>query len=123
MVKVLIVDDSMTQRQLMSSVLERVGLTVIVATDGVEAWEQIQRIQPDIVVLDIIMPRMNGYEVCRKIKTDPAMQNTPVVMCSSKVEEFDRYWGMKQGADAYLAKPFQPKELLSTIQKLLQVEG
>jgi twitching motility two-component system response regulator PilH len=123
MVKVLIVDDSMTQRQLMSSVLERVGLTVIVATDGVEAWEQIQRIQPDIVVLDIIMPRMNGYEVCRKIKTDPAMQNTPVVMCSSKAEEFDRYWGMKQGADAYLAKPFQPKELLSTIQKLLQVEG
>jgi twitching motility two-component system response regulator PilH len=92
----------------------------LVATDGVEAWEQIQRIHPDIVVLDIIMPRMNGYEVCRKIKTDPNLQNLPVVMCSSKSEEFDRYWGMKQGADAYLAKPFQPKELLSTIQKLLK---
>jgi twitching motility two-component system response regulator PilH len=120
MVKVLIVDDSMTQRQLMSSVLEQIGLTVLIATDGVEAWEQIQQVQPDIVVLDIIMPRMNGYEVCRKIKTDPAMHNLPVVLCSSKTEEFDRYWGMKQGADAYLAKPFQPKELLSTIQKLLQ---
>lgn len=120
MVKVLIVDDSMTQRQLMSSVLEQFGLTVLVATDGVEAWEQIQQVQPDIVVLDIIMPRMNGYEVCRKIKTDPSIHNLPVVLCSSKTEEFDRYWGMKQGADAYLAKPFQPKELLSTIQKLLQ---
>ena len=63
MVKVLIVDDSITQRQLMSSVLEQFGLTVLVATDGVEAWEQIQRVHPDIVVLDIIMPRMNGYEV------------------------------------------------------------
>lgn len=120
MVKVLIVDDSITQRQLMSSVLEQFGLTVLVATDGVEAWEQIQRVHPDIVVLDIIMPRMNGYEVCRKIKTDPNLQSLPVVMCSSKTEEFDRYWGMKQGADAYLAKPFQPKELLSTIQKLLK---
>jgi twitching motility two-component system response regulator PilH len=120
MVKVLIVDDSMTQRQLMSSVLEKFGLTVLVATDGVEAWEQIQQVQPDIVVLDIIMPRMNGYEVCRKIKTDPTMQNLPVILCSSKTEEFDRYWGMKQGADEYLAKPFQPKELLSTIQKLLK---
>jgi twitching motility two-component system response regulator PilH len=120
MVKVLIVDDSMTQRQLMSSVLEQFGLTVLVATDGVEAWEQIQRVHPDIVVLDIIMPRMNGYEVCRKIKTDPTLHSLPVVMCSSKTEEFDRYWGMKQGADAYLSKPFQPKELLSTIQKLLK---
>jgi twitching motility two-component system response regulator PilH len=120
MVKVLIVDDSMTQRQLMSSVLEQFGLTVLVATDGVEAWEQIQKVRPDIVVLDIIMPRMNGYEVCRKIKTDPTIQSLPVVLCSSKTEEFDRYWGMKQGADAYLAKPFLPKELLSTIQKLLK---
>jgi twitching motility two-component system response regulator PilH len=120
MTKVLIVDDSMTQRQLMSRVLEQFGLTVLIATDGVEAWDQLQHAQPDIVVLDIIMPRMNGYEVCRKIKMDPAMQNLPVVMCSSKTEEFDRYWGMKQGADAYIAKPFQAKELLSTIQKLLQ---
>jgi twitching motility two-component system response regulator PilH len=120
MAKVLIVDDSMTQRQLMSRVLEQFGLTVLVATDGIEAWDQLQHVHPDIVVLDIIMPRMNGYEVCRKIKTDPAMQNLPVVMCSSKTEEFDRYWGMKQGADAYIAKPFQAKELLSTIQKLLQ---
>jgi twitching motility two-component system response regulator PilH len=120
MTKVLIVDDSMTQRQLISKILEQSGLTVLIATDGVEAWTQLQHAQPDIVVLDIIMPRMNGYEVCRKIKTDPTMHLLPVVMCSSKAEEFDRYWGMKQGADAYISKPFQAQELLSTIYKLLQ---
>ena len=120
MTKVLVVDDSMTQRQLISKILEQSGLTVLVATDGVEAWTQLQHSQPDIVVLDIIMPRMNGYEVCRKIKTDPAMHLLPVVICSSKAEEFDRYWGMKQGADAYISKPFQAQELLSTIYKLLQ---
>jgi twitching motility two-component system response regulator PilH len=63
---------------------------------------------------------MNGYEVCRKLKTDPKTQNVPVIMCSSKAEEFDRYWGMKQGADAYIVKPFQPKELVATIKQLLR---
>jgi twitching motility two-component system response regulator PilH len=121
MAKVLIVDDSMIQRQLMGHVLEQIGISVSHANDGLEAWDQIQLDQFDIIVLDVIMPRMNGYEVCRKIKTDPQTQNLPVVMCSSKSEEFDRYWGMKQGADAYLAKPFQPSELLSTIQQLLKV--
>ncbi len=123
MVKVLIVDDSMTQRQLMSSTLEHSGHTVCIATDGIEALEQLQHLQPDIVVLDIIMPRMNGYEVCRSIKTNPKTQHVPVVICSSKTEEFDRYWGMKQGADAYLAKPFKAEEFLSTIENLLAGES
>ncbi len=123
MQKVLVVDDSITQRQLMSNALEDIGLTVLIATDGVEALEQIQSTQPDIVVLDIVMPRMNGYEVCRKIKSNPATQNVPVVICSSKTEEFDRYWGMKQGADAYLTKPIQPQELLVTVRQLLDRVG
>ena len=65
------------------------------------------------------MPKMNGYEVCRRIKSNITTQNLPVVMCSAKGEEFDRYWGMKQGADAYIAKPFQPTELVGTIKQLL----
>lgn len=117
--KVLVVDDSITQRQLMSNVLEESGLTVMIATDGVEALEQIKVTQPDIVVLDVVMPRMNGYEVCRKIKSDPGTHNLPVVMCSSKTENFDRYWGMKQGADAYITKPFEARELLVTVRQLL----
>ena len=117
---VLVVEDSHAQRAMISDLLKESGLKVTVATDGVEALEQILQACPDLVLLDIVMPRMNGYEVCRRLKADPKTQNVPVVMCSSKGEEFDRYWGMKQGADAYIAKPFQPTELIGTVKQLLR---
>jgi twitching motility two-component system response regulator PilH len=117
---VLIVEDSIAQREMITDLLKASGLTVSIASDGVEALEAILSEPPDLVVLDIVMPRMNGYEVCRRLKSDPKTQNVPVVMCSSKGEEFDRYWGMKQGADAYIAKPFQPTELVGTVKQLLR---
>ena len=118
---VLVVEDSLPQREMITELLTGSGLTVTAATDGVEALEHMQNGPlPDLVVLDIVMPRMNGYEVCRRLKTDPSTQNVPIVMCSSKGEEFDRYWGMKQGADAYIAKPFQPTELVGTVKQLLR---
>lgn len=120
MSKVLVVEDSMAQRQMISDLLEGSGLTVEVASNGVEALKQVETYSPDIVVLDIVMPQMNGYELCRRLKSDPKTQNVPVVMCSSKGEEFDRYWGMRQGADAYIAKPFQPMELIGTVKQLLR---
>ncbi|MEC4805453.1 MAG: response regulator [Jaaginema sp. PMC 1079.18] len=120
MSKVLVVEDSVAQQQMISDLLKESGLTVLVANNGVEALSFIQENHPDIVVLDIIMPHMNGYELCRRLKSDPVTQNLPVVMCSSKGEEFDRYWGMKQGADAYIAKPFQPAELIGTVKQLLR---
>ena len=116
---VLVVEDSIAQREMITELLKGSGLTVSIAGDGVEALESLQDQKPDLVVLDIVMPRMNGYEVCRRLKSDPTTQKVPVVMCSSKGEEFDRYWGMKQGADAYIAKPFQPKELVGTVKQLL----
>ena len=117
---VLVVEDSPTQREMIADLLKGSGLVVKIAHDGMEALEQVQTFRPDIVVLDIVMPKMNGYEVCRRLKTDPKLQGVPVVMCSSKGEEFDRYWGMKQGADAYIVKPFQPKELVGTVKQLLR---
>ncbi|MEM9904942.1 MAG: response regulator [Cyanobacteria bacterium P01_D01_bin.44] len=117
---VLVVEDSVAQREMITDLLRGSGLDVTVVGDGLEAIEYIQGHPPDLVVLDIVMPRMNGYEVCRRIKSDPITQNVPVVMCSSKGEEFDRYWGMKQGADAYIAKPFQPTELIGTVKQLLR---
>ena len=117
---VLVVVDSVTQREMSEDLLKGSGLAVTTASDGVEALEQILNNCPDIVVMDIVMPRMNGYELCRRIKTDPKTERIPVVMCSSKGEEFDRYWGMKQGADAYIAKPFQPQELVGTVKQLLR---
>jgi len=117
---VLVVEDSVPQREMITELLKNSGLKVYVASDGVEALEQIQAQRPDLVVLDIVMPRMNGYEVCRRLKADTKTQDIPVVMCSSKGEEFDRYWGMRQGADAYIAKPFQPTELVGTVKQLLR---
>jgi len=117
---VLVVEDSVTQREMIEDLLKGSGLTVKTAGDGVEALEQMQGNCPDIVVMDIVMPRMNGYELCRRIKTDPKTERVPDVMCSSKGEEFDRYWGMKQGADAYISKPFQPQELVGTVKQLLR---
>ncbi len=117
---ILVVEDSVTQREMIKDLLRNSGLTVTVASDGVEALEQIQGNCPDLVILDIVMPRMNGYEVCRRLKSDPKTQNVPVVMCSSRSEESDRYWGLKQGADAYIAKPFQPTELVGTVKQLLR---
>lgn len=125
MSKVLVVEDSPTQREMISGLLERSGLDVTSVGDGIEALDLLKTlvsdgIPPDLVVLDIVMPRMNGYEVCRSIKADPATQHLPVVMCSSKGEEFDRYWGLRNGADAYIAKPFQPQELVGTVRQLLR---
>lgn len=117
---VLVVEDSLTQRELISDLLKNSGLSVVFARDGVEALEQVESSCPDLVVLDIILPRMNGYEVCRRLKSDEKTQNLAVVMCSDKGQRFDLYWGIKQGADAYISKPFQPQELVGTVQYLLR---
>ncbi len=117
---VLIVDDSSTLREMISGLLIKSGMTVLEAKDGKEAKEKIQANRPDLVVMDIVMPNLNGYELCRWVKNNPDTEDIPVVLCSSKSEEFDRYWGMKQGADAYIAKPFHPMEMVKTVRQLLR---
>lgn len=118
--KVLIVDDSQTLRHMLCDLLEENGMQVAAAINGLEAKEYIQASAPDLVITDLIMPEMNGYELCRWIKNEPSTQKIPVLICSTKSEEFDRYWGMKQGADAYITKPFHPPELLKTVRQLLK---
>ncbi|MEM9006772.1 MAG: response regulator [Cyanobacteria bacterium P01_F01_bin.86] len=117
---ILIVDDSSALREMVSGLLMQSGMTIMEAKDGAEAQKKIAATPPDLVVLDIVMPNMNGYELCRWIKNNPKTQDVPVVICSSKSEDFDRYWGMKQGADAYIAKPFRPDEMVETVKQLLR---
>ncbi|HEY9908998.1 MAG TPA: response regulator [Thermosynechococcaceae cyanobacterium] len=117
---VLIVDDSLTVRQMLSDQLRRSGFDVVEASDGEEAIAKIKASSPDLVVTDIVMPRKNGYELCRWIKSDPSTKDIPVVLCTSKSEEFDVYWGMKQGADAYITKPYHPPDLLTAVKRLLR---
>jgi twitching motility two-component system response regulator PilH len=105
---------------MLSELLQNQGLKVLEATNGIEAKEQILSQSPDLVITDLIMPEMNGYELCRWIKGEPTTQHLPVLICSTKSEEYDRYWGMRQGADAYITKPFHPPELLKTVKQLLR---
>ncbi len=118
---VLVVDDSTMVRIILAECLESSGFEVIEAIDGIEAIEQIQTHRPDLVITDIVMPRMNGYELCRWIKSDPRTKSIPVMMCTTKDEDFDRYWGLKQGADAYIAKPYRPLEMVNAVKHLLEI--
>ncbi|AUC59745.1 two component signal transduction system twitching motility response regulator PilH [Cyanobacterium sp. HL-69] len=120
MKKILLVEDSKTTREIISNLLTKQGLLVQSVTNGEDALTIMKSTIPDLVILDIILPKMNGYEVCRHIKSEQKTQNVPVILCSSKKEEFDRYWGMKQGADAYISKPFQASELMKMIKQLLR---
>ncbi len=116
---ILVVDDSQTIRALYTELLTQSGFETRVARDGIEAWEQIEHHAPNLVLMDIVMPRMNGYELCRKLRDKPETQDIPVIMVSSKDQEFDRYWGLKQGANAYITRPCRPDELLRTVNELL----
>jgi twitching motility two-component system response regulator PilH len=117
---VLIVDDSSTMREMVSDLLTKHGFTVVQANDGADAKAKVEINRPDLVVTDIIMPNMNGYELCRWLKGDPKTKAIPVIMVSTKSEDFDRYWAMKQGGDAYITKPYSPDEMINTIRQLLK---
>ncbi|MCW6038362.1 response regulator [Spirulina subsalsa FACHB-351] len=119
MTTILIVDDSQTQRHILSDLLGQHKFTIWTAANGLEAIKQIRQQSPDLIVLDLIMPQLNGYELCRLLKTNPSTRDIPIIICSAKGTNVDRYWGLKQGADAYIAKPFHAHELVETIQQLL----
>lgn len=115
--KILVVDDSPTQLSLMRAPFEQNGYQVITATDGDEAVAMVESENPQLVVLDVIMPKLNGFQACRKIKT--LKQDLPVIILTSKNQKSDEFWGKKQGADAYMTKPFDSEELFATAIKLL----
>jgi len=116
---VLVVDDCPLQQKLISYILQSNGLKVRVASDGIEALEMIQTQIPDLVVTDIEMPRMNGYEFCLWLKERSQTENIPVVVCSGKVGLSEFRWGLRQSANVYLTKPVNATELVRTVQQLL----
>jgi twitching motility two-component system response regulator PilH len=120
MAKILIVDDLQTEVKLMQAAISNLGHSTVVATDGEQALDMAKRENPDLVLLDVVLPRMDGFQVCRKIKKDPALGKIPVVLVSSKTQESDKFWGLKQGAAAYICKPFSPEELVEAVKKNLQ---
>ena len=102
--KVLVADDSQTSLALVRDFLEHNGYEVVAARDGLEAMEAAYKESPDLVLLDVVMPRMNGYQVCRMLKLDEHTSHIPVVMLTSKDQPSDQYWGLQTGADCYVTK-------------------
>ena len=117
--KVLVVDDSPTELKLMSEPFVQNGYGVVTATDGEQALQMAADERPALIVLDVIMPKLNGFQVCRKIKTHDTLKEIKVIMLTSKNQESDKFWGEKQGADAYMTKPFDSEELLNMARSLM----
>lgn len=116
---VLVVEDTPSEMELMSYYLREAGYQVISASSGKEGLERAIAQQPDVIVTDVVMPGISGYELCRKLKRTPETQAVPVVICSSKKQNIDRLWGMRQGAKAYLTKPYTKDELTEAIAAAL----
>jgi twitching motility two-component system response regulator PilG len=114
--KVMVIDDSKTIRRTAETLLNKVGCTVITATDGFDALAKIADTKPDIIFVDIMMPRLDGYQTCALIKNNNEFKSTPVIMLSSKDGLFDKAKGRIVGSDQYLTKPFSKNELLSAIE-------
>ncbi len=122
-VKVMIIDDSKTIRRTAESLLKKVGCEVITAVDGFDALAKIADTHPSIIFVDIMMPRLDGYQTCALIKNNSALKQTPVIMLSSKDGLFDRAKGRIVGSDQYLTKPFSKDELLSAIRNHVKVSA
>jgi len=115
--KVLIVDDSPAQVKLMQGFLEHEGYQPVGLNDPRRVEETIHTVRPSVILLDVVMPERNGFQVCRELKGSTEFQGIPVIMVTSKDSSSDKYWGEQQGADAYVTKPFTKDELLRAIRR------
>jgi two-component system alkaline phosphatase synthesis response regulator PhoP len=117
--KVLVVDDEANITQILEFSIASEGFEVITAQNGEEAIERARREQPDLIILDIMMPKIDGYEACRILKANPLTRNIPVVLLTAKGRDIDRRLGYEVGATDYIVKPFSPNKLIERIQRLL----
>ncbi|NPV48284.1 MAG: response regulator [Armatimonadetes bacterium] len=118
--KILVVDDERHIVRLVQVNLERAGYEVVTAYDGVEALEKMKTENPDMVVLDVMMPRMDGFEVLKNLQADPRYQDVPVIMLTAKAQDADIFKGWASGVSSYLTKPFNPRELLVFVERIFQ---
>ena len=119
MARILIVDDSPSQVAGMRRIVEKLGHEVIVAEDGASGVEVAKRERPDLILMDVVMPNLNGFQATRTVSRDPLTKHIPVVMVTTKDQDTDRVWGMRQGAKAYLNKPLNEAELVAILRQLI----
>ena len=116
---ILIVDDSPTEVHVFKKLLEKQGYRIITAADGQEGLDVAKRVHPDLIIMDVVMPVLNGFQATRKLRNDQDTATIPVIMVTTKGQETDINWGKRQGANEYLVKPVMPAELLTKIKALL----
>lgn len=117
--KILVVDDEPDALELVAYNLKQAGFSVVTAKDGAEALEKVKSAGPDLIVLDVMLPQMDGFALCRVFKNAPVTAGIPIIMLTAKAAEIDRVLGLELGADDYLTKPFSPRELVLRVKKLL----
>ena len=115
---VLIVDDSKTELLHLSEMLKKAGYAVSTAENAEEALRRLEQAKPDLILMDVVMPGQNGFQLTRSISRDPRYADVPIIMCTSKNQETDRVWGMRQGARDYVTKPVDQAELMGKIRAL-----
>jgi twitching motility two-component system response regulator PilH len=120
MAKVLVVDDVAVDLNRMADIVKSMGHIVIQASDGDEAIAKTQSEKPDLILLDIVIPKKNGFQVCRELRDDPSVAATPIIMVTSKNQDNDKFYGLKQGANEYIPKPYTEDALKSAIAKFLK---
>jgi twitching motility two-component system response regulator PilH len=119
MARILIADDSATDIEVIKGALKDTPHELVTAMDGLETEAKVKSEHIDLIILDVIMPKKSGFQICRDLKTDERYKNIPIIMLTSKTQEGDKFWGLKQGADEYLTKPFEPIDLLLAVKKHL----
>jgi DNA-binding response OmpR family regulator len=117
--KVLVVDDSWTELTMIAAPLRNSGFEVVTAVDGEEAVEKVFRERPQCIVLDVVLPKQNGYQLCRKFKNSELSKHIPIILLTSKRTPVDKAWGLRQGADLYITKPFNEDELVASVRRLV----
>jgi twitching motility two-component system response regulator PilH len=120
--KILIVDDSPAEAKLMQAVLNRAGYSSVAVHDPMRLEQMIDSEQPNLILLDVVMPQRNGFQACRELKGKPEYAAIPVVMVTSKSSASDKFWGKEQGADGYVVKPFSNEDLLGTVRQLVGID-
>jgi twitching motility two-component system response regulator PilH len=119
MARVLIVDDSPSQLLGLQRIVEKLGHQVVTAEDGAAGVEAARRELPDLILMDVVMPNLNGFQATRQISKDPATSHIPVILVTTKDQETDKVWGMRQGAKAYVTKPVNEAQLVTTIKEII----
>lgn len=121
MARILIVDDSPSQLLGIKRIVEKLGHEAVTAEDGAAGVEAAKREMPDLILMDVVMPNLNGFQATRTISKDPDTAHIPIVLVTTKDQDTDKVWGMRQGAKAYVTKPIKEEELVTTLKTLLPV--